>query len=199
MDYNYSLANPNQDPEEIKRRITDMISDDDITKYLGNEGHKKIIKYSDMKNYKDIDELLPNYNDYRIILIENELNSGHWVVIMKYKINNEPTIEWFNSYGMRPSGDLNFINKYINKILGQGYDDFDNLLEDAKTKYNVIYNKKRFQSTLKGVNTCGRWILLRIIMMKFYGMDLYKFIKFIEDLQKKYDTETDIICAMLMP
>lgn len=199
MDYDYSLANPNENREEIKRRLTEMISDEDITRYLGNEGHQKIIKYSDMKNYNNIDELIPNFNDYRIILIENELNSGHWVVILKYKIDDKPIIEWFNSYGMRPSADLNFISKYINKLLGQGYDDFDNLLEDAKQKYDVIYNKKRFQSTLKGINTCGRWVLLRIIMMKFYGMDLYKFIKFIDELKNKYDTEADLVLASLMP
>lgn len=195
----FIIANPTEDPEELKRRLTEMVSDDDITRYLGEEGHNNIIKYSEIKNYKDIDKLIPSFNSYKIILIENEFNSGHWTCLLKYKIDNKPTIEWFNSYGMRPSADLNFISKYMNKILGQGYNDFDELLDNTTKNYNIIYNKKRFQSTNKKVNTCGRWCLLRIIMMIHYGMDLYEFIKFIDELKDKYDTEADVICAMLTP
>lgn len=194
----YSLANPNIDIDEIKRRITDMISDDDIEKYLDKEGHQKIIKYSDIKNYRGIDDLLPKFNDYRIILIESEINSGHWIVILKYKINKKPVIEMFNSYGMKPGADLNFISRAMNVMLGQTKNDLDNLLTSAEDKYEIIYNKKRFQSTKKGVNTCGRWCILRIIMMKHYGMDLYEFNNFIDTLKTKYDYEPDIICCMLM-
>jgi hypothetical protein len=107
----YSLANPNIDMDEIKRRLTDMISDDDIEKYLDKEGHQKIIKYSDLKNYRDIDDLIPKFNDYKIILIETQMNSGHWIVLLKYKIDKKPTIEYFNSYGLKVGADLNFISK----------------------------------------------------------------------------------------
>lgn len=195
----YSIANPKLEEDEIKRRLTEMIGDDDIERYLGKEGHSNIIKYSDIKNYKDIDELLPDNKSYKIILIEDQLNSGHWVVIFRYLIDKKPTIEWFNSYGMRPSADLNFIGRYMNRLLGNGYSDLDNILDSAIKKYNVIYNKKRFQSSKTGINTCGRWVLLRIIMMKDFNMDLYEFIKFIDELKKKYGYEPDIICAMLMP
>jgi hypothetical protein len=195
----YSLANPNIDMDEIKRRLTDMISDDDIEKYLDKEGHQKIIKYSDLKNYRDIDDLIPKFNDYKIILIETQMNSGHWIVLLKYKIDKKPTIEYFNSYGLKVGADLNFISKAINNMLGQGKNDLDNLLTQAEDKYDIIYNKKRFQSTKKDINTCGRWCILRIIMMKHYGMDLYEFNKFIDNLKTKYGYEPDIICSMLMP
>ena len=194
----YKLANPETDRDEIKRRLTDMISDDDITKYLDKEGHQKIIKYSDLKTYKNIDELLPKFNDYKIILIESEVNSGHWTVVLKYKIKDQPVIEYFNSYGMKMGSDLNFISYYMNKLLGQGKNDLDNLLDTGKDQYSIIYNKKRFQSSNPKINTCGRWCLLRIIMMKHYHMDLYEFINFIEQLKDKYDYEADIVCASLM-
>lgn len=196
----YSIINANKIPqEEMKRRITEMIGDDDLRRYLGDEVNNKIIKYSDINNYKNIDELIPDYNDYRIILIESELNSGHWVCILKYKIDDKPVIEYFNSYGMKMGSDLNFISSIINRLLGQGKNDLDNLLDTGKDKYEIIYNKKRFQSIKPNVNTCGRHTLLRILMMKFYGMNLIEYIIFIEELKDKYDMDTDIVVASLTP
>ncbi len=187
--------------EEIKRRITEMISDDDIEKYLGKEGHNNIIKYNQLKNYNSIDKLLPKINSYKIILIESQQNTGHWILILKYKNKDKKTIiEYYNSYGMKPEADLNYIGSTMNKMLGNGRDDLNILLDDAKNKgYEVIYNKKRFQSSNKKVNTCGRWVLNRIIMATKFKMDLYEYIDFIEELKDKYDTEADIVVAMLMP
>ena len=187
--------------EEIKRRITDMISDEDIERYLGKEGHKNIIKYSELKNYNNIDKLLPKIGSYKIILIESQENSGHWVLMLKYKNKDKKTIiEFYNSYGMKPEADLSYIGSMMNRILGNGKDDLNDLLDDAKKKgYEVIYNKKRFQSSNKKVNTCGRHVLNRIIMATKFKMDLYEYIDFIEELKKKYNTESDIIIAMIMP
>ena len=42
------------------------LSDDDLRRVLGED--LKIIKYSDLDNYNDLDELLPNPVDYCIIL-----------------------------------------------------------------------------------------------------------------------------------
>lgn len=198
MDYN--LINAYKIPDnEMKRRITEMISDDDLVRYLGDDVNNKIVKYADLSNYKTINELLPKLNDYRIILIESEHNSGHWVVLLKYKINDKPVIEYFNSYGMKMGTDLNFISSLMNRLLGQGKNDLDKLLDTAKDDIEIIYNKKRFQSNNQKVNTCGRHILLRIIMMKHYGMDLYEYINFIDQLKEKYNMETDIVVASLTP
>jgi len=198
MDYN--LINANKIPfDDMKRRITEMISDDDLIRYLGDEVKDKIVKYADLSNYKTINELLPKLNDYRIILIESEHNSGHWVCLLKYKINDKPVIEYFNSYGMKMGTDLNFISSLMNRLLGQGKNDLDKLLDTAKDDIEIIYNKKRFQSNNNKVNTCGRWVLLRVIMMKHYGMNLYEFIDFIDQLKEKYNMEADIVVASLTP
>lgn len=195
------ILNIDTDKEEIARRITDMISDDEIERYLGKEGYKKIIKYNQLKNYKSIDHLLPKINDYKIILIESQENSGHWILILKYKNKEKKTIiEYYNSYGMKPEADLNYIGNTMNKLLGNNKDDLNNLLDNAISKgYEVIYNKKRFQSSNKKVNTCGRHVINRIIMNKKFKMDLYEYIDFIEELKKRYDTEADVVIALLMP
>ena len=48
-------------------------------------------------------------------MIENEYNSGHWALLLRY--NN--TIEWFNSYGTFPSEELDFISHQQKAILNQ--------------------------------------------------------------------------------
>lgn len=201
MSNNYIINNPEINKDEIRYRITNMISDEDIKRYLGIEGHKNIIKYSDLDNYKSIDKFLPKIYDYKIILIESQQNAGHWVVILKYKNkDNKIVIEYFNSYGMKPEADLSYVGSAMNKVLGNDKDNLKELLNDATSKgYEVIYNKKRFQSSNKKVNTCGRWSILRIIMMKHYKMDLEEFNSFIDQLKKKYKVQADIICAMLTP
>lgn len=201
MSNNFILSNPDIDKDEIRYRIINMISDDDIKKYLGGEGHKNIIKYSDLDNYKTIDKLLPKINDYKIILIESQQNAGHWVVIMKYKNkDNKIIIEYFNSYGMKPEADLSYVDSATNKSLENDKGNLNNLINNAISKgYEVVYNKKRFQSSNKKVNTCGRWVILRIIMMKHFKMSLEEFIEFITQLKKKYKVEADIIVSMLMP
>ena len=59
------------------------LSDDDLRRVLGDD--LKILKYSDLDNYNDLDELLPNPVDYCIILYEERLNSGHWVCLCKLR------------------------------------------------------------------------------------------------------------------
>ena len=99
-----------------KEELAKMITGEFIDRYL-HEGSTKIIKYSELgKYYNDtVEELLPIDNDYRIILIEQNYNSGHWCCIMRYG----KTIEWFDPYGIKPPNELNFISTIKNKMLGQ--------------------------------------------------------------------------------
>ena len=53
---------------EIINLIHKPLSDEDIHKILGYKC--KIIKYSELSNYRDLDDLLPNLLDYFIILYE---------------------------------------------------------------------------------------------------------------------------------
>jgi hypothetical protein len=153
-----------------------MIDSADIDRYL-DAGSSKIIKYSELDQFRTIEELLPKDIDYKIILVEQNPNSGHWTCILRYG----KTIEWFDSYGIKPDGELSFISKVKNRLLGQDVKLLSLLLNDAKSRgWNVIWNKKKLQQLKNGVNTCGRWCLLRITMLTqfFFGLD--EFIDFIE-------------------
>lgn len=155
-----------------------MMNDNDFARYGLRD---KIIKYSELKNYNNINDLLTEPIDFRIILIESSYNCGHWTAILKYK----NIIEWFNSYGTRTGYDFNFIANEISRMLGQGRNDLLELLRKKHPSQQLFYNKKRLQKNVEGINTCGRWVIARILSCKC-GYELDDFIQKCE--QKKEET-----------
>jgi hypothetical protein len=157
-------------------KLSMMITSEDIDRYL-DAGSKKILKYSDLDQFRTVEELLPDDVDFRIVLIEQTPNSGHWCCILRYG----KTIEWFDSYGIKPDGELTFISKMKNKMLGQDVKHLTLMLNDAAARgWKCIWNKKKLQKLQVGINTCGRWCLLRITMLTQFFFDLDEFLDFIE-------------------
>jgi hypothetical protein len=177
--------------DEIIERIGTNITDGDIRRYFGDGVESKILKYSELADYNTIDELLPKERDFRIILIEDSENTGHWCCILKY----EKTIEWFNPYGGMPDRQKNLLGKMRNMLLGQDEDYLTDLMTKSKG-YKLIYNKKRLQKLKTGINTCGRWIILRVICMKDLMMDLKEFLKMVKDTQAKSGLPRDALVAV---
>jgi hypothetical protein len=191
----YIITLRRQKREDVLERIGTNISDADLRRYFGDDAERNIVKYSELREYSDINALLPKDKAYKIILFENDYNTGHWILLMRYG----KTIEFFNSYGLKPNADFQFVSRIKNFFLGQDPDDLKRLLDRAKVQgYDVIYNKTRFQRMARGINTCGRWIILRIVMMDFFCLDLPEFIRFIKGLQDKYDYTPDMIVAHLI-
>ena len=60
---------------DIVRLINKALSDEGIQKILGCDA--KIIKYAELGQLYDIDQLLPEEKDYCIILYEDRPNRGH--------------------------------------------------------------------------------------------------------------------------
>ncbi len=61
---------------DVVRFIHETLSDKDIQRVLG--GDAKTMKYSELENIYDIDQLSPWEKDYCIILYEDRPNRGHW-------------------------------------------------------------------------------------------------------------------------
>lgn len=82
------------------------VSDQDITNVLGPKAYDHIIKYSELQNYKSIEQLLKGPKNFMIILIEiDKINSGHWISLLR----NHNTIEVFNSYGSSISSKIDVL------------------------------------------------------------------------------------------
>ena len=74
-----------------------MIASNEFCKMLGKG--VKVIKYSELENHSDINQVIPEPKGYRIILIETKQNTGHYVCLLKY---NEKSYVYFDSYGLYP-------------------------------------------------------------------------------------------------
>lgn len=176
--------------DEVMRRVKTPLTDGDLERYFGSGKNSEVMKYSDLANYRTIDELLPLPIDFRIVLVEQEKNIGHWVCILKYK----NVIESFNSYGKDIDRQKDTFGAIKNRLLGQQTDYLTKLVK--KSKYNYVINKTPFQSKEEGINTCGRWCILRIIAMKDLFMDLEQFKEMVIKGCKDLNVEPDALVSI---
>lgn len=169
---------------ETKQKLEQMITDEDFSKYF-TDAPEKILKYSQLADIKDINELLPNEKDYRVILTESKRNEGHWCCIMKYTDGKtgKKWIEWFDSYSGKPDSELKFIPAPIKKMLGQDENHLSRILKTVKPPYNIMYNATKYQTLKDGINTCGRWCICRLMMFHI-GYTLPEFKAFIKESSK---------------
>lgn len=101
-----------------------------------------------------------------VILYETDSqNNGHWVGLMRYFVEGQEYVEFFDSYGMSPGELYSHNDPEHNKYLNQdknylGIMIWEHLQRNPSCKF--IYNKIQYQSWDEGISTCGRWVLLRI-------------------------------------
>ena len=159
-----------------KTELARMLSNVDFIPFFGIDVEKKIMLYSELKNYNTILDLFPK-DDYRIILIEQEKNVGHWVVALRI---NEKVI-FFDSYGLYPDDQLDFISKIKNRLLGQSHPEIRRLMKGIE-KYGLKawYSKTKYQSEGDNISTCGRWVCLAIHF-------LYQLQYSLEDMKRIFD------------
>ena len=166
------------------------LSDEELKVILGKD--LKIIMYPDLAKYSSIELLLPNPNDYCIILIvesETKLNiSGHWVALLKYDGMNE----YFDPYGNAVDVDLmTWMDAKTRLSLNESKPYLTYLLKGRK----YIYNKVKYEVLRKGINTCGSHSSYRIYQFKNYGLKLPEYHQHMLNLSKQYGVGFDKIVA----
>ena len=168
------------------------MGDDEIKIFLPDA---KIIKYSELRKLHSLDDLLPNDKDYAIILVENNFNRGHWIVIMK----DGNLINYFDSYG-RPIDAHLFdvpIQKRVQLQAEKPY--LTNLLKQEVSKgKKVIFNKTAFQGGGDGLATCGRHSIYRILNF-LNGMGEDKYMKMMKRIKDKTGLTYDQIVSFTIP
>lgn len=146
------------------------LSDKDVLKLV--EHKARIVTYSELKNYKTLDELLYPYGAV-FLLYETRPNFGHWTAIIRL---DENTVEFFDPYGTELDGQLKNIDKDFRKETDQDYPYLTKLF--IESPYNLTESEKKFQKLAPGINTCGRWTALRIV---FRDLPLKKFAKIFDN------------------
>ena len=176
---------PDQRYMSVLRLIHRPLSDDDLRHILGSG--IKIIKYSQLSEYDDLDTLLPNPVDCCIILYEEKLDSGHWTTLSKYA----GLYEHFDSYGVRPDAELNWINLRMRARLDQLTPYLSNLLKGEPYLYSTVH----YQSKDHDVNTCGSHVAHRLHCLRSRHMTLAMYHDYMEELKRESHTSYDYIVA----
>jgi hypothetical protein len=181
---------------ELQKMIQTPLSDTDLERFLGAEVDSNIIKYSDLADYNDLDELLPYDKSYKIILIEYEKNNGHWICMCRYA----NTIEIFNSFGTKHDSDDLVHSNQMNMYLGQSKVFLNILLENEleQDQHEMVYNKVKFQEKDEQVNTCGRHVVNRLLCLLHYNMNLAQYIKFMKQSKEKTKLNYDEVVSLII-
>jgi hypothetical protein len=179
----------------LERMRTDM-TDLDIQRYLPetNSPQDNLMKYSELADVNSIYDILPYDRSYKIILVESEYSKGHFVAILRYG----NTIEQFDSYSKKIDDELSFVSNLQKKLLGQDKKYLTHLLKKLPKKVKKIYNKKRLQKLVNNSATCGRFVILRIILMKDFGFNLQQYQDFLERWCKKTGLNADELVALMI-
>ena len=160
--------------KKYKKLLSHMFSEHDFSRYFNIDG--KIMKYSELSRYNNIEELLPHDKDFKLILTETEPNSGHWCVLL----NSKGKIIWYDSYGIPPDGELKFISRMMNKMLHQEVHQIHRLMKTCKSAGLIPeYNHYKYQNEGDEIATCGRWCCWFVLLMNLnYSLkEMEEFIK----------------------
>ncbi len=142
--------------------------------------------------YRDIAQLgqLPDLPLF--LLYETSPKSGHWVVILD-TINGRglPVIEHFDSYGLMPDAELNFVPPAFRARSQQDHTHLLGLL--LASGRPIVYNHIAFQQ-LGDMATCGRWCILRQIRR---DLPIEEFETLIGDLTRTLGLSADQLVVFL--
>jgi hypothetical protein len=124
------------------------LSDTEISQYIPN-----IYLYDELKNLspEDVVNHLP-----MAILYQEEPQYGHWTLLHQ----TPEGLEFFDPYGIISDGEFEHLDWQQPHYLSK-------LLYDLANEYQLNYNQYKFQKANDGINTCGRWIILRSLTSKW--------------------------------
>jgi len=176
---------------KYKTELKKMVSEDDFIRNFGLDVKDKIMKYSELENFNTIDDLIPDKDDFRILLLESEPRVGHWCCL----IRKGDTVEFFDSYGKTHKGELKYIPKIINKMLNQPDDYLTRIMKSSK---NPIFSTLKLQNDNPNVCTCGRHVIARILCSKA-GYDLEDYGKLIKKESERREMPSDILICHWVP
>lgn len=91
-----------------------------------------------------------------VLLFETEPEYGHWVALIRV---DDDTVEWFDSYGIEPNGELKMIPREFAKQSMQ--DGLTDMIERGGYT-RLLWNQTPLQKRGQDVSTCGRWASLRV-------------------------------------
>ena len=176
----------------MQNEISYLVSNYDIEAKFNHSQKIKIIVYSDLRNYYSIFDILPYDSCGCFILLRTTNSSAHWTCLVKYKNN----IYYFDSYGVKPDGELRRISKFERYELGESKKELTRLINTIPNDYNFSYNKTQLQEYAENVNTCGKYCTSFVYCI-LKGLTLQQFLQRMKQLKNEYKASYDeLICVI---
>lgn len=138
------------------------------------------ITYDDLNKFERVDQLM----DLGAVVILLQIETprapkvGHFIVLLDHGSH----YEHFDSYGLSMDQELRITDEHhLTKMF-------------KMTRKPIIDNTKRLQTLREDVNTCGRWVVARLLLRK---LELDAFLKLIEYFRVNYDDLVSIMTMLL--
>jgi len=132
------------------------------------EGKAEIRFYSELSRMKNLQQCMGVHRAC-VLLYETKVHFGHWCCFFQV---DENTIEFFDSYAIRPDGEFRFVPPDMEEKTDQQPGRLTQLIEQAAATCKIIYNQVPLQEFSDKSDVCGRWVALRI---RKRGVPLDKF------------------------
>lgn len=125
------------------------LSDSDISPYVPN-----ILTYTELEKVSST--WILSHLPLCILYLARE-NYGHWTLLHKtIDEKGEQIIEFFDPYGIIIDGQFKYLPEMPHYMA--------RMLLDLSKIIDIHYNEYQFQDMKDGINTCGRWSLLRCLL-----------------------------------
>lgn len=141
------------------------LSDGDIRKILGSD--IKIFTYPQLKQFRNISSLFDDKGRCIVLYLTNSETSGHWCCLL----NKGDHIEFFDPYGEAPDDVVDGLPKSRMEQLDMDSPYLTRLMKASGLP--VYYNTHSFQKEKDGINTCGRWCVVRCFYAP-YSLEKFK-------------------------
>lgn len=163
------------------------LSAKDIVNLVGS--YVPIVRYPDLADY-NLNHFLKLFDNPKrgfVLFFETEsMESGHWQCLF---MDLDKQIHFFDSYGLKPDEAKDYLRKNTLIKLNESKPYLTKLLDKCiDLGYPVSYSPHQYQKMVGNVDTCGRWVSVRLYnSMKSDS----QFVKYIESLKKRYNVGSD--------
>jgi len=151
--------------------------------YVGNRQTKRCrwITYDDLKRFRSIDELMELGAVVILLQIEklNVPKVGHFIVLLDHGSH----YEHFDSYGITMDEELELTKEHH----------LTNIFRQSNKK--IVDNDTRLQTFREDINTCGRWVVARLLLRQ---IELDDFLKLFIHLKPQTPDEMVVVFTLLL-
>jgi hypothetical protein len=177
----------------MEKQLSYLVSNKDLErKFKSNKSQIKIMVYSGLNQISNITDLLPSEISTCFILLRTSENSGHWTSISRHQNH----IYYFDSYGVKPDGELSKIAPNQRYELGENSKALTRIISTIPKSFTFTFNKVQFQEYRSDVNTCGKWNMV-FCKCVFLGMEMSEFQQRMKMLKNMYKCNyDDLVCVL---